>query len=122
MPAPPANPPLLPTHAGSSLAAIAAEPDWGKTTATSHEHRTGFVNGAGRRAGWTHDGDDHDEDDEFVADAMRKQRDLRARARSGDLISFVDVMRAQTVSGSVRWGRGRWRVFARPLGPLCPEA
>lgn len=102
MPAPPAGPPSrLSTHPGSSAAAIAAEPDWGATTASSHEHRTGFVNGAGRRAGWTHDGDDHDDADEFVADAMRKQRDLRARAKKGDLVNFVDVMRAQTVSVSM---------------------
>lgn len=102
MPAPPPAPATVTDHPGSSAAAIAAEPDWG---GAGHQHRVGFVNRVGRRAGLTHDGDQHygeteAEEDErrFVADARRKYRELRTRREEGGLVDFADVMRAQTVS------------------------
>ena len=97
MPTPPAGTATVTSHPGSSTAEIAAEPNWG----SGHQHRVGYINTTGRRAGLTHEGDHEpaDEDERaFIQEATRKYRELRARAKKGDLVNFVDVMKAQTVS------------------------
>lgn len=96
MPTPPETAARVISHPGSSESEIAAEPNW----AGGHQHRIGYINAAGRRAGLTHDGDHELEDQDErarVEAATKKYRDLRARAMKGDLINFVDVMKAQTV-------------------------
>lgn len=110
MPAPPSQAPSLTNHSGSTPAEIAAEPEWGR----GHQHRVGFLNSTGRRAGLTHDGDHAIQDEEerrFVEDAMRRHRELRAKSKAGELITFEDVMRGQTVrdpltiscAGGTKW-------------------
>lgn len=96
MPTPPRTAARVASHPGSSESEIAAEPNWGG----GHQHRLGYINAAGRRAGLTHDGDHEPEDQDeraVLETATKKYRDLRARSKKGDLINFVDVMKAQTV-------------------------
>lgn len=97
MPAPPARSATVTSHPGSTRGEIDAEPDWGK----GHQHRTGYVNASGRRAGLTHDGDIETRDEnerQFLEDAMRRYREAREHAKEGDLVNFDEVMHAQTVS------------------------
>ena len=104
MPAPPARSAEVTGHPGSTAAEIASEPDWG----TGHQHRVGFVNAAGRRAGLTHDGDfevNNEDEKRFVEEAMRKYRETRERTKEGDLVNFDQVMQAQTVSELTQAGR-----------------
>ena len=80
---------------GSSQKEIDEEPDWG----AGHNHRVGFRNNTDRVAGFTHDGDheEEDEDHKFTETAVRKYREMRKRAGEGKLLNFQDVMRGQSV-------------------------
>jgi len=80
---------------GSSVEEIENEPHWGD----GHNHHIGVRNNQDRFAGFTHDGD-HAEDDEdrrVAEEAMEKYRKLRKEHNAGDLLNFRDIMRAQTV-------------------------
>ncbi|KAL2353834.1 hypothetical protein BJ546DRAFT_114268 [Cryomyces antarcticus] len=75
-------------HPGSSLRDIEREPDWG----AGHQHRVGFLNAQGRKAGLTHDGDYADEHDK------PGDRDFEAwkdRAKHGNLVNFRDVIQGE---------------------------
>merc|ERR1711939_1110686 len=84
-------------HPGSSAQEVADEPDWG----AGHQHRIGFRNRQERVAGFTHDSDlpdpdEQEEDEKFTEDAMRQYQDLRQRAKKGDLVNFQELMKNQT--------------------------
>ena len=100
MPTPPAAVATVTNHPGSSQTDIANEPQWTR----KHQHRVGYLNRSGRVAGLTHDGDyeddsmvDSEEERRFVGEAEHKRGELLKREKQGDLVNFVDVMKAQTV-------------------------
>jgi nitrate reductase (NAD(P)H) len=101
MPAPPATTATVTSHPGSTADEISQEPEWG----AGHQHRIGFVNRSGRLAGFTHDGDHAEDDDQderkFEEEAQRKYRDLRTKEGRGDLVNFEDVMKDQTVGATL---------------------
>ncbi|TKA49862.1 hypothetical protein B0A49_12768, partial [Cryomyces minteri] len=75
-------------HPGSSLQDVEREPDWG----AGHQHRIGFFNAQGRKAGLTHDGDYADEHDK---PGDRDFEALRNRAKHGNLVNFRDVIEGE---------------------------
>ena len=82
--------------AGSTREEIEKEPDWHK----GHNHRVGYRNNQDRIAGFAH-ADEHEEeleeDKRFTEEAESKYRNLRERAKRGELLNFQDVMRGQSV-------------------------
>lgn len=91
------KPAIVSNHPGSSEKEISEEPNWGR----GHNHRIGYLNRQNRIAGLTHDGDydpyETEDDREFREEALRKQRELRDKAKKGDLLNFRDIMKDQTV-------------------------
>jgi hypothetical protein len=82
--------------AGSTNEEIKNDPDWH----AGHNHRVGYRNNQNRIAGFTHDGDykeEEDDDREFTKESMNRYRSLRERARKGDVLNFQDIMHSQSV-------------------------
>lgn len=99
MPAPPAAVARVTSHPGSSARAIAEEPRWGR----GHQHRTGFVNASGRRAGLTHGGGDEDvdadrEEEKREESEEGKVQEAKAKEGKGGLMGFDDVWWGDVVS------------------------
>lgn len=94
------KPAVVSGHPGSTEKEISEEPNWGR----GHNHRIGYLNRQGRFAGVTHNGDydpyETEEDRSFRDEAIRKQRELREKAKKGKLLNFRDIMKNQTV-GSI---------------------
>lgn len=90
------TPAVVSKHPGSTSQEIADEPNWG----AGHNHRIGFRNKHGRAPGLTHDGDydlyETEEERAFTENAQRKYRELKDKAKHGELVDFRDVMKAQT--------------------------
>ncbi|KAL8737783.1 MAG: hypothetical protein Q9181_001346 [Wetmoreana brouardii] len=78
-------------HPGSSQQDIENEPDW----ADNREHRIGYTNRQDRKPGFTHEGDERDNEDAFEAKASGKLQNLRSRIRKGELVDFRDIVANQ---------------------------
>lgn len=75
------------SHPGSTKEDIRNEPDWGR----GHQHRVGFKNRQDRRPGLTHGNDELTAKDEEVLEKVRDLRQLKDRAKKGELINFRDI-------------------------------
>lgn len=89
-------------HPGSSQQDIEHEPDWTE----GHDHRIGYLNRQDRRPGFTHEGDEKGEADEFEGEALRELQSLRSRVNKGDLVDFRDIITKQKVPCTIMFEHG----------------
>lgn len=83
-------------HQGSSEKDIEGEPEWGQVPG----HRVGFRDEEGRYSGLTrHEGSVDKVDEEFLKHARDEYERLKQKAAKGELLTVVDYMRMQQVSG-----------------------
>ena len=100
MPTPPASKACTTDHPGSSEQDTNDEPHWD----AQRNHRIGFRNRQERIAGFTHNVDHDDEDQEerrFAEQAISKYRQLSKESNQGKLLNFQEIMGAQTVGRSL---------------------
>lgn len=86
------------SHGGSSDHEIQNEPDWIKT----HNHRIGFRDRNDRHPGYTHVGDEWNDERqrEFLAQAKREAEELSTELEACKLIDVREFMTKQEVSTS----------------------